>query len=208
MREKVAIESNSVSCICPMAASGSWRFRLVQRIQAATTCGIAFWSATDSSTLRGSQPSMKFCTLAGDIRSGRPLSWSQPKPMIRSVHRLAACRSDTSSASSEARNSAASSARRSVVHVRLGRGARPGAGGSARIRALMKACRAAKESLTGGSSASSVAASAACSIFLAWEASICLKPSSGRPADACRQCSSRRSTCELTQPSLIMPDAL
>ena len=70
--------------------------------------------------------SMKFCTLAGDIRSGRPLSWSQPKSMIRSAQRLAACRSDSSSASSEARNSAASSARRSVVHGRLGRGAAAG----------------------------------------------------------------------------------
>ena len=109
-----------MSSVCPMAASDSPRFRPDQRIQASTTCGIAFWSATDSSTLRGSQPSMKFCTLAGDIRSGLPLSWSQPKSMIRSAMRLAACRSDSSSASSEARNSAASSARRSVDHGPLG----------------------------------------------------------------------------------------
>ena len=62
----------------------------------------------------------------------------------------------------------------------MGRAARPEAGGSARMRALMKACLAAKESLTGGSSAASVAASAACSIFRACGGSICLKPSSGR----------------------------
>ena len=79
------------------------------------------------------------------------------------------------------------------------------------MRALMNACLAANDSLTGGSSAASVAASAACSIFLACGGSICLKPSSGRlagPAEAWRQCSSSLSTCELTQPSLIMPAAL
>jgi hypothetical protein len=63
-----------VSSVWATAGSGSPRSRPDQRTQAPTTCGIAFWSATDSSTLRGSQPSMKFCTLAGDIRFGRPLS--------------------------------------------------------------------------------------------------------------------------------------
>jgi hypothetical protein len=155
---------------------------------------------------------MKLCTLNGDIRSGRPLSWSQPKSMMRSAQRLAALRSESSSASSEARNSAASSARRSVVHVRLARAPRPGDGGSARMRDLMNACLAAKDSLTSGSSASSVAASAASSIFLACGGSTWRKPSSGRAplrvADTRWQWSSSLSTCELTQPSLIIPDEL
>jgi hypothetical protein len=102
-------------------------------------CGIASWSAEDSITLRGSQLSRKFCTLSGLILSGLPLSWSQPKSMMRSVHRLAACLSDRSSASSEARNSAASSARRSLDQGRLARSTRPAVGGSARTRALMNA---------------------------------------------------------------------
>ena len=196
-----------------MAASDSPRLRPDQRTQALTTCGIAFWSAADSTTLRGSQVSMKLCTLTGDIRSGRPLSWSQPKSMMRSVQRLAACRSDSSSASSEARNSAASSARRSVVqHGRRARAPRPADGDSARIRDLMNACLAAKESLTIGSSASSVAESAASSIFRACGGSISLNPSSGltapRAAAIRWQWSSSLSTCELTQPSLSMPDAL
>ncbi len=80
------------------------------------------------------------------------------------------------------------------------------------MRALMKACLAAKESLTGGSSAASVAASAACSIFRAWGGSTCRKPSSGRAltrlTDGRRQCSSSLSTWELTQPSLSMPARL
>ncbi len=80
------------------------------------------------------------------------------------------------------------------------------------MRARMKACLAAKESLTGGSSAASVAASAACSIFLACGGSICLKPSSGRELTrvtaGCRQWSSSLSTWELTQPSLSMPARL
>ena len=82
---------------------------------------------------------MKFCTLTGLIRSGRPLSWSHPKSMMRSTTRLAACLSERSSASSEARNSAAISARRSLDHGRLARSPRPAAGGSARMRALMNA---------------------------------------------------------------------
>ena len=197
-----------------MAASESSRLRPAQRIHASTTCGIAFWSATDSITLRGSQLSMKFWTLTGDIRSGLPLSWSQPKSMTRSAQRLAASLSERSSASSEERNSAAISARRSGVHPRS-RLARPGrlvVGGRARMRALMKACLAAKESLTGGSSAPSVAASATSSIFLACGPSICLNASSCRAApravEARRQWSRSFSTCELTQPSLIMPAAL
>ena len=80
------------------------------------------------------------------------------------------------------------------------------------MRDLMNACLAAKESLTSGSSASSVAASAASSIFLACGGSISLNPSSGLTAPravAIRwQWSSSLSTCELTQPSLSMPDAL
>jgi hypothetical protein len=84
------------------------------------------------------------------------------------------------------------------------------------MRARRKACRAAKVSLTGGSSASSVAVSAACSIFLACGGSISLKLSSGpvpaplsnRAAAFRRQWSSSLSTWELTQPSLIIPAAL
>ncbi len=80
------------------------------------------------------------------------------------------------------------------------------------MRDLMNACLAAKVSLTSGSSASSVAASAASSIFLACGGSISRKLSSGRAplraADARWQWSSSFSTCELTQPSLIMPDEL
>ena len=69
------------------------------------------------------------------------------------------------SASSEERNSAASSARRSPAHGRLDRAARTATGGgSARTRDRMNACRDANDSLTGGSSAPSVAASAACSM--------------------------------------------
>ncbi len=73
----------------------------------------------------------------------------------------------------------------------------------------MKASLAAKASLTGGSSASSVAASAL-RIFLAWHVSIRLKPSSARggTVEGRRQWSSSLSTWELTQPSLIMPRAL
>jgi len=128
--------------------------------------------------------------------------------------RLAACRSDSSSASSEARNSAASSARRSVDQAggRLDRWPRFGAGGSARMRARMNACFAANASLTGGSSAVSVAASASSSSFRAYGGSICRKPSSGRlltrKTAARRQWSRSLSTWELTQPSLSRPAAL
>ncbi len=156
---------------------------------------------------------MKFCTLAGDIRSGRPLSKSQPNSMIRSTQRLAACRSDRSSASSEDRNPAASRARRSAGQGGFRcRGARSAAaGGSVRMRDRMNACRAAKASLTGGSSASSVAVSAVWSSLRAWPASICRKASSGfPPRTAARREHSAisLSTWELTQPSLIMPLAL
>jgi hypothetical protein len=81
-------------------------------------------------------------------------------------------------------------------------------GDSARMRALMNAWYEANDSLTGGSSAASVASSAACSTFLACDGSICLKPSSPRPADTWVQCSSSLSTRDVTQPSLSMPSEL
>ncbi len=139
MRENVLIESKTVSRVWPMARSVRPRMRPAHRTQAASVCGIASWSAEDSITFRGSQLSRKFCTLRGLIRSGRPLSWSHPKSMMRSAHMLAAWRSDRSSASSEARNSAASSARRSLDQARLARSTRPVLGGSARTRARMNA---------------------------------------------------------------------
>ena len=79
------------------------------------------------------------------------------------------------------------------------------------MRDRMNACRDAKVSLTGGSSASSVAASATCSIFLACAPSICLKASSALPPRTAERRTHRSSsllTWELTQPSLIMPAAL
>src|SRR5208283_915653 len=92
--------------------------------------------------------------------------------MIRSAQWLAELRSDRSSASSEARNSAASMARRSLLHGRRllvlppGPAGPPGLtdGGSARIRARMNAWYDANDSLTGGLSAASVSASAASSM--------------------------------------------
>ena len=84
-----------------------------QRTQASSACGMASCSAGESMTLRGSQSSRNASTLAGLIRSGWPKSRSQPYSTMWSAQRLAASRSDRSSASSEARNSAMSMARRS-----------------------------------------------------------------------------------------------
>ena len=108
--------SNTASSVAATAVPSSPDRAPAQRTQASSTCGMASCSAFDSTTLRGSQSSRNVSALAGLTRSGRPKSRSQPYSTMWSAHRLAACRSDRSSASSEARNSATSMARRSLRH--------------------------------------------------------------------------------------------
>ena len=208
------IESKTASTTSLMLAWCHPFFRPLKRAHEASTSGMASRSADDSITRRGTHSSRNLRAFAGLTRSGRPLSWSHPKSMMWSAHRLAACRSDRSSASSEPRNSAASSARLSRDHGFLARRPRPAAGGSARMRDRMRACREANDSATGGLVAASVLASACSSVLRACDGSSWRKTSSGRAPPAVsipalrRQWLSSLSTCEVTQPSRIIPSAL